>query len=183
MKKMEETMKQRQHKSILRDELMRIKESFGLTAENVVNQAKDKKSVLHDYFNWDDTDAAHRFRMVQARILINTVNIEIIEHKSGAKSKVALFESIVIDNKSNEREYKPVYEILGNDEWRQQIVDRALNELIYWKDKHQQFKEFSKVVSAIENVERRVKKQNGNKKRSKKSKSRSTTTRKKAVKG
>ena len=37
----------------------------------VVSDAKDKSSVLHNYFTWDNTEAAEKYRIQQARELIN----------------------------------------------------------------------------------------------------------------
>lgn len=66
-------------KDLIAKRLERIaKASAGtLTAENVVKDARDPKSPLHDYFDWNDTDAAHQWRLSQARELIRSVKVEI----------------------------------------------------------------------------------------------------------
>jgi|TARA_Y100000310_G_scaffold100686_1_gene98537 hypothetical protein len=46
-----------------------------LHACEVVAQAKEKDSVLHKYFQWDDTLAAEQHRLNQARHLITSVEI------------------------------------------------------------------------------------------------------------
>ena len=44
-----------------------------LTPDAVVDDAKDKKSPLHDQFEWDDSKAAAAHRLAQARRLIVSV--------------------------------------------------------------------------------------------------------------
>jgi len=41
-----------------------------LTPEAVIEAAKDPESPLHGEFTWDDAEAAHKYRLVQARALI-----------------------------------------------------------------------------------------------------------------
>lgn len=45
-------------------------EAGTLTPEAVLADAADPESVLHDCFEWDDTKAAHQYRLDQARSLI-----------------------------------------------------------------------------------------------------------------
>lgn len=49
-----------------------------LTPNKVVEIAKDPESPLHGHFCWDDNEAAHQYRLEQARSLIRVVRIEII---------------------------------------------------------------------------------------------------------
>ena len=47
-----------------------------LTAEMVLNDARDPRSPLHDRFEWDDSTAAEAYRIIQARVLIKTIRYE-----------------------------------------------------------------------------------------------------------
>ena len=51
-----------------------------LLPDDVVTAATDPESPLHSHFTWDDTEAAKRFRLSQARALIRTVKLEITVH-------------------------------------------------------------------------------------------------------
>lgn len=48
-----------------------------LAPEDVVVKASDPKHPLHDYFEWDDSEAAKQYRLDQARTLIRSVRYEI----------------------------------------------------------------------------------------------------------
>lgn len=54
-----------------------------LTPDSVVEDAKSPRSPLHDWFEWDDTEAAHQWRLTQARELIRSVRVEVqTEHRT-----------------------------------------------------------------------------------------------------
>lgn len=46
-----------------------------ISADDVVQAAKDQDSPLHAYFTWDDAEAAHARRIDQARALIRSVRV------------------------------------------------------------------------------------------------------------
>lgn len=48
-----------------------------LQPEAVVAAAKNAKSPLHAYFEWDDKKASHQWRIEQARRLIRSVRVEV----------------------------------------------------------------------------------------------------------
>lgn len=54
-----------------------------LTPAAVVEDARDKRSPLHHYFTWNDSEAAEQWRLEQARQLIRSVKITVnIENRS-----------------------------------------------------------------------------------------------------
>jgi hypothetical protein len=56
--------------------LAELEDSTGrLTAEAVVEAAADEASPLYTYFQWDDNQAAHQYRLHQARKLIRSVEV------------------------------------------------------------------------------------------------------------
>jgi hypothetical protein len=63
--------KQRLDKTIVQRELKKIQSKDGrLTADATVQAARDPKNPLHKAFEWDNTRAAHKWRLEQARTLI-----------------------------------------------------------------------------------------------------------------
>ena len=55
-----------------------LNEDGALTADAVLDDARDADSPLHGFFEWDDTEAAQRYRIAQARQLIARVKVQII---------------------------------------------------------------------------------------------------------
>lgn len=64
---------------LIADRLARIAKHNGgiLTPDAVLEDAKSEASPLHEQFTWDDTEAAHQWRLEQARTLIRSVKVEI----------------------------------------------------------------------------------------------------------
>lgn len=48
-----------------------------LTPTAVVKDAKSKNSPLHQFIDWDDKSASHKYRLSQARKLIRSVTLEV----------------------------------------------------------------------------------------------------------
>jgi len=148
----------------LKEVLLGIEKSMGLTAKNVVKVAENPKHFLHKYFEWDNTIAGQKWREQEARMLINYV----IEPAVDGKNNTFSFE--FVDN-----EYKHIDEILTNKDWKEQIADKAIGNLIYWKGKYEKFKirEIHPVIKEIEKLELNRRKNENPKARARNTKARS----------
>ena len=112
----------------------------------VVRQAKKRTSAMHGYFEWDDTDAAQKYREHQARLLIRAVIIVPPDDNEETHSFVN-----VVYNEA-EREYRHVIDVLSDDELRERLLASALDELKAFKRKYKQLKELVAVFAAIDNA-------------------------------
>lgn len=59
--------------------MAKLKKDGKLTASGILAEAKNKTSALHSFFEWDDTKAASKFRLWQARVMIKRANVSIPE--------------------------------------------------------------------------------------------------------
>ena len=127
-------------------ELEAVREAGGgvLTPAAVVRQAKKKSSAIHNYFEWDNTDAAQKYREHQARLLIRATVIMIPD----ADEETCAYVSII--HGSGNREYRHVVEVLSDDEMRERLLATALDELRAFKKKYKQLKELAAIFAAIE---------------------------------
>lgn len=62
-------------KPAVRAELQKLDSSGKLTPDNVIERAKVATSPLHGLFEWDDSVAAHKWRVEQARQIISSFEI------------------------------------------------------------------------------------------------------------
>jgi hypothetical protein len=71
-------------------ELKRLQKANGghLTAEQVVEQARDESSPLHAHLTWDDNEAAAKYRLIEARDLIRRVRVHIVPQGPRAELSV-----------------------------------------------------------------------------------------------
>ena len=73
----------------IEQELQALYEENGrLDPHDVVESAADPASPLHSRFTWDNSAAAHQWRLEQARNLIRTVTIQRIEQPAAEPRKI-----------------------------------------------------------------------------------------------
>ena len=81
--------------------LENIRKAGGLTPSRVVKVASRTDSILHGLFEWDDSSAAHQFRLNQARRIIATRVI----HEPRTQRTISTY--IHIPSPTGEGEYIP----------------------------------------------------------------------------
>lgn len=128
------------------DEILKVARKDGLTAENIIARAEKESNPLHKFFEWDDSIAAHQHRLHQARVLINeiTIIIEDVEYPAFENVRVSISED------ESERIYKTRQEVVEMAEYRQQMVARALNLMLYWKKQYESFSELQPIFTLVE---------------------------------
>jgi hypothetical protein len=127
----------------VRDELRRIHDANGgeLTPEVVVASAKPVNSPLHSRFEWDDSVAGHKYRLVQAGELIREQRVEYARDRRGPKS-VRAYTSTYEVGAPSPGVYKATEDVVTNDlsyQIMQRNFDRALADI---KRKFGHLKEF-----------------------------------------
>lgn len=99
-----------------------------LTCEAVLDAARPKNSPLHDYFTWDNSRAAERYRLIEAGRLIATVRIE-YRRKKAAQVVYAPAFIPTGTNSEGKRQYYPVEEVTKNDFLREKALADARSEM------------------------------------------------------
>lgn len=145
------------------EELIKISNSIGLTPENVIEQAKSKSNPLHDYFEWDNSLASEKWRKQQARFLINEISW-VIEKQDYKTKEVTFkitpaFESVNVINESGEsnKEYKPIYEIMNQEDLRRQVLSNAIREIDFWQNKYRELRELTPIFNVINKTKKKFK--------------------------
>ena len=108
--------------------LQNIYERHGvLSPELVVDAATQPNHPLHDNFEWDDTEAARKFRLIQAARIIRSVRVTVHrgEHKPPIRVRAYVAEKEIFSTLPNDRRpteegsyYRPVEEVVLDDELR-----------------------------------------------------------------
>lgn len=135
-------------------ELKRIAVEHGgiLQPETVAERARPVSSPLHSRFQWDNSKAAHEYRIWQARQLIN-VSVEMID---GVKGAAPVFVSLKTDRQRDGGGYRVMTDVLSDAQMRQQMLQDALEELNSFQLKFQRLKTLSEVFKAIKKVKRKA---------------------------
>lgn len=119
-----------------------------LAPENVVNAARSVRSPLHKLFDWDDTAAAEKWRIHQARQVLRVT----VEFVGSEKSPVRVFVSLTKDRTGDETGYRSMVDVVSDDEFYAQMLGDALDELRVFKAKYARFKELREVFAVIDRV-------------------------------
>lgn len=123
-------------------ELQRITDIYGkITPEIIVNESKPPESILHPIFEWDNKKAAYNYRLQQARVLLNNIQVNIIS--DGEKRNISVYE--VTSYKDG---YKSIDTFSPDD--IEYVKSGIISELNYLKNKLKLYKEFDKVLVCIE---------------------------------
>lgn len=108
-------------------------ESLGdeVNAEAVVSKAKDKKSALHDCFEWDNSSAAEEYRLIQAREIIRSLVITIDKPDEPDKTTtIRAYTHVDIGHDEESRfAYVPTREALSDKDLRKQVIARLRGDI------------------------------------------------------
>lgn len=130
-------------------EFEKIQQNYGsLKTQFVVDTAKPEKSILHSFFEWNDSKAAELYRLQQARCLIN--NIEVVIISDSEIFNVPVYE--IVTSKENGREYKHI-ETMSFDEI-EQVKRTTIIAIQQLTKKLQLYKKFDKVIVCLQNAEK-----------------------------
>jgi hypothetical protein len=126
-------------------ERIRIENNGILKAEDVVNYAEDDTSPLHLFFQWDDSEAAHQYRIWQARQLISTVVVIL----PNTKKHISAYVSFKDSRRNDGGGYLPIATVLTNTEYRSRLLNEAFDDLRGWELKYHKLQELAKIYEAI----------------------------------
>lgn len=133
------------------DELQVILELHGgvLPARAVVDWAREHPdSALHKRFDWEDSVAAEKWRVHQARNIIAEVRIEAAENR-----EYRGFVSLEADRQAEHPVYLPTVRVLQDADKRRQLVAQVARELKRIRDQHRQLVELAAVWAAVDGLE------------------------------
>lgn len=133
-------------------ELIRINSGGVLQAEDVVEYAKDPDTALHQEFEWDDNEAAHQFRLEQARRVIR-LSITVVRNVDSERP-VPMYVSLVPDRVKSGGGYRPFVDVMSDEEQRLQLLKQALGEFNRVRRKYEHLVELTPIFTAIDDVEK-----------------------------
>jgi hypothetical protein len=119
----------------------------GITPRNVVDDARSDNSPLHKCFEWNDAKAADEYRLEQARGLIGSL-VVVKVNDAPVLRETRAFLHVSVDTP----QYVPTEVALSTPDMRAEILQRAKEEIIRWKDRYSAYAEFGKVVEVIDTL-------------------------------
>lgn len=125
------------------DEILAIGSSA--TTAQILDKARDEQTELHKCFDWNDAEAAEKWRLQQARHIV--CNLVIKEKSETPRTEVRMFFKTDADSG-----YKPTVLIMQDKDEYRKLLDRALAELNSFRAKYKTLVELDGVFDAIDKV-------------------------------
>lgn len=139
--------------------------SDGLTPEMVVTDARNIRSILHPYFEWDDAAAAEQHRITQARELIRAVHVRFLDVPASPERQISIAAVapaqaqprpmrafVAIQRDDGARAYESTQRAMADESLRRQVIARAHSELDSVSRKYRELTELSSVFEALDQV-------------------------------
>lgn len=117
-----------------------------VTPENVLNKARNKKTELHKCFEWDDSVAGEKYRLIQAREIIRHFVIVTSEDKEDAP-KIRSYQITTTTNK-----YEPTRLFIQKPDEYTALLERAKSELEAFKQRYKMLSELEEIFAAIDEL-------------------------------
>lgn len=134
-----------------------------LDPELVVQEAANPDSPLHSRFEWDDTEAARKYRNVQAGVLIRHIKITVVRQEPETKEVTLTttreFQSLP-SNRTKKGDtsdaangsYERVSEIMSDPDKRGEMLATALRELAAYRKRYADLTELAAVWREFDKV-------------------------------
>lgn len=117
--------------------------------EQVVDRARDAKSELHKCFEWDDSLAAEKFRLSQARTVINHL-IVIKRDTETEDAEPIQFRVMLKNDRANSSGYKQTILMVKDESEYKKLLEQAYSELRSFKQKYACLSELSDILALID---------------------------------
>lgn len=124
------------------DEIMEIGDE--VKPEQILEKARDKTTELHKCFEWNDSVAAEKYRLHQARTIVCQLVIKEAEEKPDATPKRIFHRTETTGG------YKSVEFILQDQTEYEKLLEMARSELRAFKAKYHSLSEFKEIIALIE---------------------------------
>lgn len=138
-------------------ELQRIEGGAGhLTPLTVLSHATQGASLLHPYFEWDDSKAGPLYREEQARHLLRSIVIRIEREPEQEPLVVRAFHPVTTSSDSDdeeERSYVNTVRIWSEPDLRAQVLSRAVAEIQALEKRYAEYAELTPLWTALREIE------------------------------
>ena len=131
-----------------------------VTSQSFLEYSRPEESETHSMFEWDDTIAAEKYRLRQAGAIINQLEVKLeIEESQTRETDIKIvpvkaFMNVAAKAPTEAGVFVNAVKVQSEEEYRKTVLNNALGDLRAFQKKYSNFKEFSKVLSAIAEVEK-----------------------------
>ena len=122
----------------------------GHTLSEIVDIARNKKSVIHKCFEWDDKKASEEYRKIQAGRIVRSFVLVKENEKTGECEKTQIRMTEV--DSSRENNYHPVKFFMRQKDEYEKLLERAKAELESIRSRYANLIELESVFADIDEL-------------------------------
>ncbi len=125
-----------------------------LTPEKVVEAAQAEDSPLHHRFEWDDSEAARKFRNIQAGVLIRQIKVTVIKRTTTTK-EINVIATRALQAPMGDRGkggYSKIEDIMADPARREDMLRTVLTELAAYRKRYANLEELANVWEALDKL-------------------------------
>lgn len=119
-----------------------------VTPAQVLEFASDPTTALHSAFTWDDTEAATRYRVIEAQRLIRRTFVVLSVPGANEERRVHMAVSLPADRGAVG--YRLMSEVLNDPEQRDQLLRAAMRELAAFRKKYGALSELAELFAVMD---------------------------------
>jgi len=122
------------------------------TPARLVQEAGGGARDLHRLFTWDDAEAAQRWRVQEARNVINAIVVRV--ERNGQETEAPAFVSVgrIAETQDRGAGYRPVQVVVQDPEFRAEALQEAIKDLNAIRRRYEAIKELSPVWDLVDRI-------------------------------
>lgn len=120
-----------------------LEQTGGLTAKRLLDASRPADAPLHDEFEWNDTEAAEKYREQQARHIINSLTI-VVEEQPVTRA--------FLNIRAAGSSYESVQAIVQQEDKYAALLAQCKKDLQAFLQKYNQIKELAPIAEAAKTV-------------------------------
>lgn len=138
---------------VVGETLEELAQNGELTSARFLDASRPEDAPTHNLFEWNDSIAAERYRLQQATIAINSVEVQIVNESNASVISQAAFVNVVSKAPARSGSFTPIEVALSDENMRSALLLNALNELKAFRRKYSQLSELADVFFEIKKIE------------------------------
>ena len=141
---------------VVGDTLEEIAKTGEITSAKFLDASRPEDAPTHNLFEWDDSTAAERYRLQQATIAINSIEVQIVDEVNATVTPQAAFVNVISKAPRKAGAFVPIEIAMSDEAMRSTILLNALNELKSFRRKYSQLSELADIFFEIKKIEQKV---------------------------
>ena len=117
--------------------------------EQVLDKARNESCELHKCFDWNDSSAAEKYRLFQAKQVINHLIVVTHDVEEPEKEPVQ-FRVMLKNEKTKDSGYKQTIVMVRDEDEYQKLLQQAYAELHSFKQKYSCLSELADIIALID---------------------------------